>query len=139
GTRSAARSVKASAKPDQKVRDKPDGLDATSIVINSTDWLNLLDISAMDVSAFLSDMLGIDPGSFMYDSSITAGTVIALARPAIKFRELPGSPIRVTAENIPNGGRDSGLFGYYLAHVQYPDGVRKVTVNGGTGGTGGGS
>src|SRR5699024_11677160 len=62
----------------------------------------------MDVAAFLSDMLGIDPGSFMYDSSITAGTVIAVARPAIKFRELPGSPIRVTAENIPNGGRDSG-------------------------------
>src|SRR5699024_12702145 len=91
----------------------------------------LLDISAMDVAAFLSDMLGIDPGSFMYDSSITAGTEIAVARPAIKFRELPGSPIRVTAENIPHGGRDRGPFSYYLAHVQDPDGGRTRTSNGG--------
>lgn len=134
GSSTADSLLKAAAKAAQEVRDKTDGFDATSIIINSSDWLDLLDISAMDVAAFLSDMLGIDPGSFMYDSSITAGTVIAVARPAIKFRELPGSPIRVTAENIPNGGRDSGLFGYYLAHVQYPDGVRKVTFNGGTGG-----
>ena len=118
--------LKAAAVAAQEVEDNTDA-GATAILVNPADKLGLLDITAQEVSAFLRDILNIEPGNFKAAASVPQGTVIALTRRAIKFRELPGVPIRVTAENIAQGGRDSGLFGYWLAQPELPDGVRKVT------------
>lgn len=118
--------LKAAAVAAQEVEDRTDSA-ATSILVNPVDKLGLLDITGFDVPAYLRDVLGIEPGNFKAAASVPAGTVVALHRRAIKFRELPGVPIRVTAENIAQGGRDSGLFGYWLAQPENPDGVRKVT------------
>lgn len=118
--------LKAAAVAAQQVEDNTDAK-ATAILVNPTDRLGLLDITSQEVSAFLRDILGIDPGNFKAAATVPSGTVIALNRRAIKFRELPGVPIRVNAENIAQGGRDSGLFGYWLAQPELPEGVRKVT------------
>ncbi len=119
--------LKAAAIAAQEVDDQTDGVAATYVLVNPADKLSLLDIPAKDVSAFLRDILGIAPGNFKTAATVPVGTVIAGTRKAIKFRELPGVPIRVTAEHIAKGGRDSGLFGYWLAQPEFPNGVRKVT------------
>src|SRR5690606_4663799 len=97
--------LKAAAVAAQEVEDNTDA-GATAILVNPADKLGLLDITAQEVSAFLRDILNIEPGNFKAAASVPQGTVIALTRRAIKFRELPGVPIRVTAENIAQGGRD---------------------------------
>lgn len=43
--------------------------------------------------------------------------------------ELPGSPIRVDAERIDHGGKDSGIFGYYATILNNPAGVLAVKFN----------
>ena len=117
--------LKAAATVANDVYEATDGFAATALIVNNADWLNLVSVSAADVPAFLSDLLQISPGGFIRNAAVPAGTVIALARPALKFRELPGSPIRVEAEHVPRGGRDVGVFGYALAQLENPAGIRK--------------
>lgn len=118
--------LRAAAVAAAEVEEYTDGVAATYILVNPADKLSLLDINSQEVSAFLRDILNIEPGNFKTAASVPVGTVIAGTRKAIKFRELPGVPIRVTAENIAQGGRDSGLFGYWLAQPEFPNGVRRV-------------
>jgi len=41
--------------------------------------------------------------------------------------ELPGSPIRVEAENIANGGIDEGFFGYHGVVINEPQALALVS------------
>ena len=54
------------------------------------------------------------------------GQVIAYAQQAMTWFELPGSPIRVDAERIDHGGKDSGIFGYYATILNNAQGVVSV-------------
>ena len=100
---------------------------ATFVLVNPTDMISLLDISASEVPAFLAT-LGISPENFIASEFVTAGTVIVGAKPAATFYELSGSPIRVEAVSIANGGHDAGVFGYTAALLHKPGGIVKVTV-----------
>ena len=60
------------------------------------------------------------------DPQLPAGTVLAGDKDAVSLWET--GPINVNAVNLPNGGVDLGLFGYWAQLVHDPDGLAKVTV-----------
>jgi hypothetical protein len=98
----------------------------TFIAVNDGDFLDLLDINSDAVPAFL-EMFNVDPGSFVYTPDIAAGTVIAGVKQAATVRTLPGSPIRVDAQHLANGGVDSAFFGYWAIEQHHETGVVKTT------------
>lgn len=58
-------------------------------------------------------------------TGLDRGEVIVGTKAAAKFHELGGgTPLRVDAVNIANGGVDEGVFGYALASVEDARGVR---------------
>lgn len=61
----------------------------------------------------IGEQSGNIPGfRFWVDSTLTDGTVLAGDSKAATYYEV-GTPIRVQAVNIPNGGVDIGVFGYH--------------------------
>lgn len=98
------------------------------VLCNDVDKLGLLTTSAANVPAFLADFIGIEPGKFIGTSAVAAGTVIAGNKNAGEFKELPGVPVRVeNVVNLPNGGIDGGLFGYYATLLHMPTGIQSAT------------
>lgn len=98
-----------------------------------------------DVLAFLNASLGLEDGSLesfkiipvassavgtaSSPTGMDRGEVIVGTKAAITFRELGGgTPIRVDALDIANGGVDQGCFGY--AHIDISDarGLRRVDL-----------
>lgn len=86
------------------------------------------------VPALLAMTLGLD-GTGAVDgvriashSAVPSGTVIVGARQAMTFYELPGSPIRVGAVDLVNGGVDEGVFGYYATIANHAAALQAVTV-----------
>lgn len=102
------------------------GAAATFVAVNRTDFRRLLDLSNLQAPAFL-ELFGIDPSKFIRDKSIPAGTVIAGVKQAGTVRTLPGSPIRVDAQAIANGGVDTGWFGYWAIEEHHTTGIVKAT------------
>lgn len=94
----------------------------------------LLYIKKDDVSAFLTESFGLKNGLLdnvtILPTSEAAyqGNVVVGDGRTIRFKEMGGVPIRVEAENIGNGGRDIGVFGYTSFQQLKPGGVRKVDV-----------
>jgi hypothetical protein len=64
------------------------------------------------------------------DPSLPAGTVLGGDRDAVSLFET--GPINVNAVNLPNGGVDFGIFGYWAQLVHDDDGLAKTTVGGTT-------
>ena len=104
--------------------------EAATYLVHPDDAFELLKITTMDNPAYL-DLLGVDPAKFITSDQAKKGSVIAYAKPAMTFFELPGSPIRVQAEHIAKGGRDAGLFGYYATLLNNQAGVVEVPLAGG--------
>ena len=102
--------------------------EATTYLVHPDDAFGLLQITTMDNPAYL-DLLGVDPAKFLTTDQAKKGSVIAYAKPAMTFYELPGSPIRVQAEHIAQGGRDAGLFGYYATILNDQRGVVEVPIS----------
>lgn len=123
--------LKAAGRAANEVETFTDGYAATSIVVNSLDKLDLIDVAALDVPAYLKDILNIDPSNFKASASVPRGTVVAIAKPAMSFRELPGVPIRVDAIDLARGGRDTGVFGYWATWEEFVGGIRMVTFTDG--------
>lgn len=117
--------LKAAAKAARALKRRKVGR-ATAIVVNSDDFDTLMDVTTTQVPEFL-DLFGIDPRNFRDDDAVPVGTVIALAKPAATVRTLPGSPVRVDAQNIANGGVDSGFFGYWAIEEHHTNGIAKAT------------
>lgn len=104
---------------------------ASFVLVNPTDYLGLLTTKASDVPAFM-DVLGINPANWVASEFVAEGTVIVGTRPAATFYELAGSPIRVEAEHLANGGRDAALFGYYATLLNDERGIVEVTIGSGS-------
>lgn len=84
-----------------------------------------------DVLAYLNAALGLEEGSLasfslIPSNAIGAGNVLVGAKDAATVHELPGTPIRVEAENIGMGGVDAGVFGYYAVNIHDEDGLALV-------------
>lgn len=88
-----------------------------------------------DTLAYLNASLGLEDGtvgSFRIvpaGPTLPSGQVIVGCKEAVTFYELGETPIRVEAENIPNGGRDIGVFGYYASIVNDADAITLVDTD----------
>jgi hypothetical protein len=92
------------------------------ISISSDLWSQYLSLTSAEAPWWLSVSAGSvsikDPAGsvadlqFFVDPGLPAGTVLAGDRQAATHFEAAGSPLRVQAVNIPNGGIDIGVFGY---------------------------
>jgi hypothetical protein len=98
----------------------------TFVAVNDSDFLDLLDINADAIPAFL-EMFNVKPGEFIYDPNVPAGTVVAGVKQAATVRTLPGSPIRVDAQHLANGGVDSAFFGYWAIEEHHESGIVTTT------------
>jgi hypothetical protein len=106
-----------------RVRQAPD-----YILVNPAEWLGLIDLTSLDLPAFLS-LLGVTPENFKHSTQVPAGSVILGVRNAMTFRELGGdSPIRVEALDVAHGGLDKALFGYTGISHDRPGGVIRVPL-----------
>jgi hypothetical protein len=81
-------------------------------------WRSLLLTPYEHTLQYLSSSLGLESGqtenfTIQPYSGLDAGTVLVGDKAAATSYELPGSPIRVEAENIAQGGIDEGFFGYH--------------------------
>lgn len=99
---------------------------STWVVVNDEDLMSLMDYNSLTVPEFLN-LWGIDPGSFRSDQDVPAGTVLAGAKQAAEVKTLPGSPIRVDAQHIANGGVDEAFFGYWAIEEHHTAGIAKAT------------
>lgn len=100
---------------------------ASFVLVNPDDFTDLINVSAAEVPAFL-EVLGINPASFVPSAFVPKGQVIVGAKQAVEFYELAGSPIRVDAVSIVNGGYDGALFGYHAEFLANAAGLVKVFV-----------
>jgi hypothetical protein len=105
----------------------------TFAIVSKDLYRDLLLTRAEDVLAYLNMALGLEDGtvaSFSIvpgDAAFPADTVVVGAKPAATVYELPGTPIRVEALNIANGGIDTGLFGYLAAGFNDENGLALVS------------
>lgn len=57
---------------------------------------------------------------------LAADEVLVWAKPAARALELPGSPVRVNALDLVNGGVDSAFFGYIGIDIQRPEAIVRI-------------
>jgi hypothetical protein len=93
---------------------------------------SLLLIKTNNALEFLSTSLGLEGGSMtnfqlIPHAGLSTGQVLVGAREAATVRELPGSPIRVNAQDISKGGVDEAIFGYCAIQIDYPAALQLVT------------
>jgi hypothetical protein len=101
---------------------------ADFVLMNPADWLGLMDLTNLDLPAFLS-LLGVQPGSFQRHPLVPAGRVILGVRASVSFYELGGgAPIRVEALDVARAGVDSAVYGYVGTLVNRPGGVISVPL-----------
>lgn len=108
------------------------GVSPSFYLANPVDKYSLLDVTNQNMPAYFS-MFGVDPRQIVWTKAVPAGTLIAGAKPAITFHELPGSPLRVEAEHLSHGGRDRAMFGYTALTVDNAAGIVKIEFAAGAG------
>jgi hypothetical protein len=97
-------------------------------VVNDEDMFSILDVTESQLPAFL-DLWGIDPGNFRSSPDVAAGTLLAGVKNVGVLRTLPGSPVRVSAQNLANGGVDEAFFGYWAIEEHHTSGIASVVFN----------
>lgn len=95
------------------------------IMLNDEDMFTLLDVAEKDVPVFLN-LWGVEAGDFRSSPDVPRGTVIGGVKQAGVFRQLPGSPIRVSAQNLAHGGIDEAFFGYWAIEEHHKSGIASV-------------
>jgi hypothetical protein len=102
---------------------------ADYVLINTQDWLSLLNVTNLDLPAFLASMGGFSAGQLLRTNKVPAGSIVMGTRRALEWYELPGAaPIRVEALDVARGGIDSAVFGYWgTLHVR-PGGIISVPL-----------
>lgn len=99
---------------------------ATFVVVNDEDFFTLFDYAEKDVPVFL-ELYGIDPKNFVSSPDVAEGTVLAGVRQTASLLTLPGSPIRVEAQNLTHGGIDEAFFGYWAVQRHHKQGIASTT------------
>lgn len=105
------------------------GAQANFVLVNRADRRALLSLTTGDVPAYLREILKVDPANFVVGPNVPAGNVVVGTKEAMTHAELPGSPIRVTAVNVPNGGVDEAVFGYRAILLNDAAGLSQVTFS----------
>ncbi|MDK8450895.1 hypothetical protein [Corynebacterium mastitidis] len=137
----AAKFLVASAKTGTTIEAEPDLLHAAArarlvikrqtrvepnaYLVHPNSLFGLFQITQLDNPAYL-DLLGVRPDRFIASDLVPEGEIIAYAKQAVTWFELSGSPIRVDAERLDHGGKDSGIFGYWATLLNQQDGIVRV-------------
>jgi hypothetical protein len=105
----------------------------TFAVIARDLYRELITTPAQDGLAYLNASLGLETGtvagfSIVPSGDLDDGDVIVGASQAATSFELPGSPLRVEAENIAKGGIDVGLFGYHAVAFNNLNALARVVT-----------
>ena len=116
--------LKAAARASQVLKRRRVGK-ADWIVVNDEDYFTLLDYAEKDLPALLK-LWGITPEDFRSSDQIAPGTLLAGVRKTAKLRTLPGSPIRIDAQNLAHGGVDNAAFGYWAIEEHHKSGIASV-------------
>jgi hypothetical protein len=95
-------------------------------------WRSLLLTPYEHTLQYLSSSLGLESGqagnfTIQPYAGLDPGTVLVGDKAAATSYELPGSPIRVEAENIAQGGIDEGFFGYHGVVINEADALALVS------------
>ena len=118
-----------------------DGVDAiianavpTFAIVASDIYRSLITTPAQDGLAYLNASLGLETGSvagfsIVPSADLAPGDVLVGASQSATSYELPGSPLRVEAENIAKGGIDVGLFGYHAVAFNNLNGLARVVTS----------
>ena len=96
------------------------------VLVNDDDLFTLLDINEHSLPTFL-DLWGVEPRDFRSSMRIPKGSVYVGKREAATSRVLPGSPIRVEAQNLTRGGIDEAAFGYWAIEEHHTSGIARTT------------
>jgi hypothetical protein len=88
-----------------------------------------------DVIALLELALGLESGQLAgfklqpaaKSVASMTGKVLVIDKAAVKFKELPGSPVRVEGLDMVKGGVDPGVFGYFSVEVVDEEGMALVS------------
>lgn len=101
---------------------------ATFVLLSDEDFDTLFDVTNDDVPAFLK-LWNVDPSNFTSSDRVDSGQVVAGAKQSATVRTLPGSPIRVDAQHLANGGIDNAFFGYWAIEEHHTGGIAAVTFD----------
>ena len=100
-------------------------VEPSAYLVHPNSLFGLFDITQLDNPAYL-DLLGVKPERFIATDLVPENEVIAYAKESVTWFELPGSPIRVDAERIDLGGRDSAVFAYWATLLNNQAGIVRV-------------
>jgi hypothetical protein len=107
------------------------GLVPTFAILPLTEYKSILKTPSSDALAYLNAALGLDEGTlansgFRFAPATVTNPIVG-SRNAADVWQLPGSPLRVEALNIANGGIDTGLFGYAGLQMKNAAAIVEVT------------
>lgn len=105
-------------------------VEPSAYLVHPNSLFGLFDITQLDNPAYL-DLLGVKPERFIATDLVPEHEVVAYAKESVTWFELPGSPIRVDAERIDLGGRDSAVFAYWATLLNNQSGIVRVPFAGG--------
>lgn len=101
-------------------------------IVDPAGYEEILLLKENNALKFLSTSLGLEEGTLdsfkvIPSADMAAGNVLVGAKEAATVLELPGSPIRVNALDIANGGVDEAVFGYESVKIDEPLALQLVT------------
>lgn len=106
----------------------------TAAIVGVAGFRSLLMTPKDQVAEFLSQSMGLEEGSLQgfrilpSANAALAASSLVLDGSTLRFKEFGGgSPVRVEAEHLANGGRDLAVFGYTSFQDLTEDGVVLVT------------
>ena len=104
-------------------------VEPSAYLVHPNSLFGLFDITQLDNPAYL-DLLGVKPERFIATDLVPENEVVAYAKESVTWFELPGSPIRVDAQRIDHGGRDSAVFAYLGTLLNNQAGIVRVPFGG---------
>lgn len=109
---------------------------ASFAVLSEDLYEELLFTPKDNVLEYLGGAIGIQSGTFdgftvVSHADMAEGTALIGAAPAVRVLELPGSPIRVSAQDIARGGLDEAVFGYVGVSIQRPSALALIDTTAG--------
>lgn len=102
----------------------------TSAVVGMADFRSLLLTPKDQIAEFLSQSMGVESGSVLGFQIVPSSNedvqdgALVIDKATVRYKEFGGgSPVRVEAEHIADGGKDLGIFGYTSHQVLSEEGI----------------